>query len=177
MVRTIFLDADGVMINFVSAAANLVGVDVRDTINRTHLKTEKLTKLVGSNKMWSAIDRAGVDFWANLKPLPWAGELIAWAQSKGVVSICTKNSNDATSAMGKMLCIQKHFPRLDYILTNQKAHCAGPNKFLVDDTYKQVMGWRNAGGNSYLWPNQFALEDGDIKLTDVFQQLDMELKL
>lgn len=162
----IVLDVDGVLSNWLSSAAHLMGVDLTDPEIRTKLKTGRLEDLVGKAAMWSEIGKAGASFWENLAPLPWCQTLFVGLQQKvggEHVFILTAPSHDSVSASSKIKWCRKHLKISPerIIITPSKWMCARKDTFLIDDTAKQVNRFKENGGGAYLWPNPLCIEDGE----------------
>lgn len=144
-----FCDLDGVLANWDDGAARILGLEPDPTIG--------ITDRPGVHKgdLWKRIDRAGASFWANLPPYPWAERFVAELMRFDDFTILSSPSNDASSAQGKVLWMQKFFKKKnfrDYILTNKKYQCAGPGAILIDDKEKHVDAFTAAGGIGILFP-------------------------
>ena len=88
----IFLDLDGVLADFVTAAAHLHGRP--DILSAWPLGTWDMHTALGmsSGAFWGAIDKAGCDFWAGLEPFPWTFELFDRLRNIAPVTIASSPS-------------------------------------------------------------------------------------
>jgi len=137
----IYLDMDGVLVDFFNEWAKLVGVkNWRDIKN-----VEKSFELIKKQKDW----------WANLPTLPSAKTILAKIQEvKGQYKILSSPlAQDPDSIPGKKQWIKKNlsgFSPADIILTHNKSKYAkkadGTPNVLIDDFGKNIKGWESAGG-------------------------------
>ena len=137
----IYLDMDGVLVDFFNEWAKLVGVkNWRDIKN-----VEKSFELIKQQKNW----------WANLPTLPSAKAILAKIQEvKGQYKILSSPlAQDPDSIPGKKQWIKKNlsgFGPADVILTHNKSKYAkkadGTPNVLIDDFGKNIKGWESAGG-------------------------------
>lgn len=148
----IFLDLDGVLVDFVGSVMRLHG--------RTFDRTEwprgcwNIHDVLGIPEvcMWERIDAAGSAFWANLMPYSWAYELIALAELSGKFRICTAPSMSVHSAHGKAIWLEKHGLTAASIFCRDKHLLAAPGRTLIDDSPINCERWQAAGGTAVLFP-------------------------
>ncbi len=150
----VFLDLDGVCVDFVSAACRLHGTTPEQI--DWHTCGFYIADGLGLSRdqFWEPIRQAGSAFWRDLEPYPWLGELLE-AVEGAEVHVCTSPSRDPASLMGKVEWIYRHFPRhlhRQFVLTQQKHLLARPGRFLVDDAEFNAEAWENAGGSPILFP-------------------------
>ncbi len=137
----IYLDMDGVLVDFFNEWAKLVGVkNWRDIKN-----VEKSFDLIKQQKNW----------WANLPTLPSAKAILGKIKEvKGQYKILSSPlAQDPDSVPGKKKWIKKNlsgFSPADVILTHNKSKYAkkadGTPNVLIDDFGKNIKGWESAGG-------------------------------
>ena len=137
----IYLDMDGVLVDFFNEWAKLVGVkNWRDIKN-----VEKSFDLIKKQKNW----------WANLPTLPSAKAILGKIKEvKGQYKILSSPlAQDPDSVPGKKEWIKKNlsgFSPADVILTHNKSKYAkkadGTPNILIDDFGKNIKGWESAGG-------------------------------
>ena len=137
----IYLDMDGVLVDFFNEWAKLVGVkNWRDIKN-----VEKSFDLIKQQKNW----------WANLPTLPSAKAILGKIKEvKGQYKILSSPlAQDPDSVPGKKEWIKKNlsgFSPADVILTHNKSKYAkkadGTPNILIDDFGKNIKGWESAGG-------------------------------
>jgi len=159
----IFLDQDGVLANWTRSACQLLDLDYKGLIANWPKGAKKINEAakaigvdISNNKMWKAIDAAGEDFWANLKPYPWTDELWDLCSRYGEVAILTSPSDKPESAYGKVKWLKrwkgKNFR--EYFIGSRKYLAAGPNKVLIDDHPKKLNKFKDPeyGGRGILFP-------------------------
>jgi hypothetical protein len=131
----VYLDCDGVLADFDKGAEGVFGMKPR-AFERRH----------GLGRFWKALAGAP-DFFANLQPLPDAGELFEAVRHLQPV-ILTGLPRGAWAAPQKRRWAERHFPGTEVITTSaalKREHCH-PGDVLVDDrdTYRHL--WEQAGG-------------------------------
>lgn len=163
----VFLDMDGVLVNFVDGALELHGVRPEDTGLQT---TEAYNHIIphgrqGNGDLAEALSLSrnkfygpmGEDFWAKLRPTRWAHGLVKFVcQYFGEenVGILTSPILTAGCREGKTRWLREHFPQLErrFFVGTDKAFCASPDHILIDDRDKAIKPFTDAGGFAYLWP-------------------------
>lgn len=107
--------------------------------------------------MWPQID-AHPNFWASLKPYPWAWALLAAVRSWGYRPvICTQPHGVPTRAFQKLQWMQTHLhPNWrDYHICERKEELAKPGRILIDDSDDNCQKFAAAGGTSILFPQRW----------------------
>lgn len=156
-VNHIFIDMDGVVADFVSAAMAVHGhTYVPEDWPAGFWNLEEVMKMT-TEKFWKRIDEQFEHFWRLLAPYPWAENLIQEVAHSGVPwSFLSSPSSAAASSAGKVQWLQnwrgRHFR--DYILTpaSNKRLLAGPGRVLIDDSDRNCDQWASAGGSAILIP-------------------------
>jgi hypothetical protein len=138
----IFLDMDGVLCNFVEAS--LIA----------HNRPEKHDDVTTWEyfKSWGISDKefwdkcSGVEFWANLKEYPWAGQLVATSQMLAEHYFLTAptSTKRPECIAGKEAWLMGDSLRM--IPTEFKHLIAAPGRVLVDDSAKNIENWIEHGG-------------------------------
>ena len=176
----IFLDLDGVLSSWLTAACKICDVDIDDTDIRDKLKSGiYLDKMgvISEKDMWEKIDKHGTDFWRNLEPLPWADKLIKEMEKLGKVCFLTSPGYCLSAPTGKMQWIKdKGYNIMNLIIAKEKHYCAAPNRILIDDSDNKIAKFREYGGHAFHWPNDFKLIDGDEKVDEVIEKLKKEIE-
>jgi len=171
----VFCDLDGVCVNNLQGACDLLKVDLKNPVIRQRMKDNGgyISDLVGDGVFWKAVERAGQVWWENLSPYCWAHDLVDYISKEATVCFLSSPGRSAYAAAGKVKWIKKNFPKMDrnYILTQGKELCAKPNALLVDDMDKYLKRFKDAGGKAFKWPNSLCLLDGDIDVGEVIMEL------
>lgn len=165
----IFLDMDGVLTDFVSAALRVHGRP--DALERWPAGERDVPKMLNLSRtqFWNVIDAQGAGFWESLEPFPWFSELIALAREFAPVTILTAPSLAPHCLEGKVKWLHAHFPKdkgrlfTDYLIGSHKHLLARPGRVLIDDAESQVEAFRASDGSAILFPQiwnaNFAIED------------------
>lgn len=161
MLSCIYLDLDGVCVDFPSGLARLMGLD-RDLFYsercdhygaEKQIISEELGIPFGEEELHARLGEAGAEFWMGLEKYSWTDDLIEMCSEYAPVMIMTKPAQHPSSSMGKHAWIQKNLPKIQrFSLTNSKHHTAHRNAFLIDDYDEGVRLFREHNGLAYLFP-------------------------
>lgn len=159
-IQRICLDVDGVLVDFVSATADLLGHDPDKVLSSWVLGNYDLAASLGmsNDDIWRKIDSAGENFWANIRTYPWFDQLVELCNAKAAeVVLCTSPSLHHESASGKLRWIQQHFgPKFrNYLIGAPKHFCARPGAVLIDDSEHNCEMFREYGGAAILFPRKW----------------------
>ncbi len=165
----IFLDMDGVLTDFVSAALRLHGrLEALEDWPEGERDIPRILKL-SRTQYWKLIDEQGADFWASLKPFEWFSQLVGLVREFAPITILTAPSISPSSLEGKVRWLYEHFPRENgrvfnsYLIGSQKDLVARSKRVLIDDADINVEAFRAAGGEAILfpqlWNSNFAIQD------------------
>ena len=104
----------------------------------------------GSSKRWGE-----VGYWKDLQKLPHADHFVDVCLRYYTVHILSSLGGGPSSATGKMLWLDRHYPELreGAILTKRKYLLAGPDRILVDDDPSNIFAFTHTGGEAVLFPN------------------------
>ena len=150
----LFLDMDGVLVNFLGGLHAALGVDFDlDNYPYEKGKWNMFVDIGGFNLPFKTVDSVCTsDFWANLKWMPDGHdilrEVVTYRHLYDVYLLTTPMPN-LDSASGKMRWVAKHLPYfLDCTIITQapKALLAGPDCILIDDKDQNIREWTEAGG-------------------------------
>lgn len=176
----IFIDLDGVMVNWIKDACKVVGVDMSDPTVRQLLKSDShaLETMLKCDfwehpEVLKQVDNP--QWWEELEILPWAQRLWNMAQTFGDTCILTAPSPYHSCSSGKAKWIQNTFNTKNWLIGKEKQFCANRDSILIDDFAKKIDKFKEWGGHGYLWPNALQLEDGDVSLEDTFKHLEWKL--
>jgi hypothetical protein len=137
----IFLDMDGVLVDFDEQFKELTGQYPKD-YEATHTTDE----------FWNEIDNAGVGFWRGMKWMP-GGEALYNRTSQFDHVLLSSPSRSEVSKIGKSLWRRDKTPNTKLILSRShlKKNYAAPNHILIDDRESNIKQWRDAGGIGILY--------------------------
>lgn len=164
--KTILLDMDGVLADFVQMACAANG-----RMDITCLWPDGKTGLhdalgLSMTSFWEGIDACGEGFWSQMGIYPWALEL--WRHCNDVadeVHILTSPSQNPQSLSGKLRWMNTHFgPNFrNFLVGPQKHLCAKPNTLLIDDRSSNCRKFREHGGRAILFPQPWNENAGEIR--------------
>lgn len=150
MKNKILLDLDGVLSDFINAAASF------------HKKDPSLVTCYGieecwnipRNKFWGPL---GYDFWANLPLTQEAHTIVKMCENsvgQDNIGIFTSPCHTKGCTDGKRDWVAKHFPQFKRrcFTGKEKPFLASPHFLLIDDTEKQVDSFIEEGGWAFLFP-------------------------
>lgn len=157
----ILLDMDGVLVDFLSGAI--------EVLNRDFSKTITVEQYAEKFGQWGTYDYYGItvaefwnsihktpDFWYNLKPMPWCNKLYSTLSEMGEVTIVTTPSEDPSCSMQKLQWLDEHLDiRPNEVLLGARKHLLAGNGILIDDYFKNCDAFRSAGGQAILIPSNW----------------------
>jgi len=146
--KTILLDIDGVLADFVGATLALLGRQ-EVFVDRWNFYTQLG---MTSNELWKRIDSAGHDFWDNMPMLSWAHEVIAIVDNQKTL-LCTSPSLSDGCNSGKVAWIRKNLPEFSrrFIITPCK-HLLRGDFVLIDDSDENVEKFKEIWQPAILFP-------------------------
>lgn len=161
----IYLDLDGVMVDFIRPAFQLFKVSLKTCSSVEDL----IEHYIGTDEFWAKVHKQGSKWWANLPPTTWHKKLWKMAHEyANEVHILTSPSNNPSCAAGKFEWCQKHLNTIP-IICKPKHKLANPTSLLIDDRYDKLSKFRSAGGHIFHWDihhNAWADEKMLIKRAD-----------
>lgn len=157
-INHIFIDLDGVLADLIGAACGIFGrYDLQHGHTAWPAGEYSIAKVlnVTTDRLWAAVNRQGVEWWAHLEVLPHADALLALLNSTGLESsILTAPSVSDYEWTGKALWVARHSigfrDRLH--MTPRKELLAGPDRLLIDDSDENCKRFREAGGQAIVYP-------------------------
>ena len=137
----IYLDMDGVLVDFDQQFKDLTGMMPREFESKH-----------GSTGFWEAIDKAGVGFWRGMSWMP-GGEALYNRASQFDHELLSSPSRSELSKIGKRLWRRDKTPNTKLTLSRSylKKNYAAPNHILIDDREDNIQQWRDAGGIGILY--------------------------
>lgn len=160
----IFVDLDGVLVDFMAGALAVHGKPDLKFKPGIHSPAKQLGI---SNDEFSTKIEAKADFWETLKPYDFAHDLMTKIEQEaghnaqegdGVtrheIILLTTPARDPLSVVGKIRWVEHHFPKYKKLLMigRCKWACAQPNALLIDDNAGFCDKFAEAGGATILFP-------------------------
>lgn len=147
----IFLDLDGVLTDFYEASRKLIG---NPPALEEHQWNFWLDWDIPSKQFWHEVEEAGEDFWANLKPYPWAADLIALISCFSGHTLATAPKLYPECYSGKFKWIRQFFgPSYSGLMIGEEKHLLQKkNSVLIDDGEENVERFEDGGGHAILFP-------------------------
>ena len=158
-IKTIFLDVDEVLAQWVAATLRLLAYDPATVFarwNRLAPRPWDLCEAIPCNswQLWDAIHSRCAAFWEALEPFPWAHDLHERCSAVAPVVLLTSPSKDPSSYAGKAAWVQRHFGLdADLLIGSCKHRVAHPGAVLIDDSPKNCKAFRKAGGRAIVFPS------------------------
>ena len=147
----ILLDCDGVLADFVSASIRVHGQSLAhdEVTDWEYFREWGLS----SNQFWKPL--RGREFWyEQIKPYPWAPELLSKLSALGDVTILTAPSADPECPAAKIEWLGDRLGiGMDQILVGRRKYlCARPDSVLIDDSHRTVARFKEWGGHAIEFP-------------------------
>ena len=151
--KKIFLDMDGVLVDFVSAA--LKAHNRPDPYVNGMYAGKRLEDVweMSPSKFWEPM--RGHEFWAKLKPTKEFRRIVrALPRTVQRAILTTPSKRDAESITGKTTWVRTWMPGMEeeIVFAKNKELIADWNSILVDDTDDVVETFRENGGRAILFP-------------------------
>ena len=155
----IYLDMDGVCVDFIGAAFSAQGYDAEEMLKRWleehpgSLYPEAIMDKP-AEKFFTHQELHSSDFWANLEPYPWFEKLYEELNRIGHVVFLTAPTGAPGCVSGKHEWLINRFGNdfHDFIFTRHKNRLAHPNAFLVDDMPFNTAPFSERNGHGVLFP-------------------------
>jgi len=170
MIKTVFLDVDGVLADFNKLICEKIGAEYPPTkwfYNEGFCSFDEMDKL------------CDFDFWVNVSWMPDGNEILKLIRSKFSlrnIYLLTTPMPNVQSPSGRWAWIKKYLPDFYWqtiLCPAPKKLLAKPNTLLIDDKTKNVDEFRQAGGQTILvprpWNSLHLLADKSVEI--VKQQL------
>lgn len=171
MIDTVFLDMDGVLVDFIGKALSVYSEYEQEQygfqepppnpfkadvfLHNWPSSEWDICKVLDmeQNEFWAMIHRwNNGTFWESLEPYHWALQLIVAANRIGEVRLLTSPSNHPTCYSGKKITRDTYFSSTPIFLCEEKYLLAGSNRLLIDDNDQNIELFREAGGDAILFP-------------------------
>lgn len=161
--KCIYLDMDGVLVDFVGAALDMYKVP-REYIEKVD-GWDRIPPVVSEyhgieltdGQLWRDIACAGSEFWFNIEWLPWGQEVYKLCTQAAPTVLMTTPAG-WPSAAGKLQWVEKNIgptrgkDKVRFALTNCKHHFARQDAALIDDNTDNCKMFLSHGGRALLFP-------------------------
>jgi hypothetical protein len=154
----IFLDMDGVVVDFIRPAIRIHSRNPDDVIANWPQGEFDVASVLGitTREFWAPISAAGWRWWVNLPVLPWAEELMNVVNEFAGEDwlFASSPSRSPQSASGKVRWLQNRYTESfrSYMLGEHKHLFAKPGHVLIDDREESVIKFREHSGHAVLFP-------------------------
>lgn len=156
----IFLDMDGVCVDFVSGVMEVFDITQQQINEHWEPGVYDIQKVFEKilrepiPYFWQTLNTI-TSFWENLKPYPWYKDLLEILKPYEWY-FCTSptETQQVICTCGKLLWLQKHYKKdvTNYIFTHHKHLLAQQGTILIDDSSSNIIKFNKAGGVGILWP-------------------------
>ncbi len=159
MEAEIYLDMDGVCVDFISATIAAHGLDAKETLEKwkqNHPGSIYPEELFGmaANSFFTHEALQEATFWRDLEPYPWFERMFKELSTLGHVVFLTAPTDEPGCVAGKHQWLINTFgPNFtDFIFTRHKSRLAHDNAFLIDDLPRNVSSFEERTGHGVLFP-------------------------
>lgn len=182
MRRQIFLDADGVVSDFLERAMHVLNMEYGKSYQPSEYAS--LHGKFGINDLygislqdfWRVIEEDSF-FWVSLKPTPYGKKLYYWLSNIAPVTIVTCPSEDPTCAEQKLVWLKDHLAiNPSQVVLCCKKHLLAGNGILIDDYHKYTEEFTAAGGEAILVPSEWNTADVSFKMVTKIIQANPTIK-
>jgi 5'(3')-deoxyribonucleotidase len=154
LIDHIFLDMDGVLVNFTGRVAEEFGVD-EESLNCWGIWGPLG---ISEQEFWDWLNSRPSKWWANLCPYPWAVELYEHCKGLAPVTFATSPSRSGACLSGKQEWLQKMFGKNiwnNFQMGVQKELLAQPGRILIDDADKNIARFQGRMGTGITFPRKW----------------------
>lgn len=169
MIPKIFLDLDGVIVDFIGGAIEYYNLKCAYSEITSWDAIHNHTKML-NQEFWDGLDET---FWYRLKKTWFADTILALVEPfKPCILTAPRPNGGAT---GKQMWIKENLPDYfddeRYLIGPGKRCVAGPETLLIDDYDRNVNEWRLAGGSAILVPQPWNSNSGEEVIEHVYKRL------
>jgi len=165
MIKTVFLDMDGVITDFVGEVNKRMGIP-KETIPSKWAWVEDFGYTLDQVNSWCT-----TEFWANLEWMPDGHDIMRLLtkvfKSEQIYLLTTPMPNPE-SYTGKVLWVQSHLPEFSrrlIVTSAPKSLFARPDALLIDDKTENVDDFIEANGYGLLVPRPWNVDYGMAEYT------------
>ena len=166
----VFLDMDGVLCDFCSAAFAVNGAEYDP--NDYPKGTWNLEEVLGVTKeeLWHNIDSCGVGFWMTLRPYAWTKAFVhGLLELTDDIVISTSPSRSPNCYAGKRIWLDQcrtwcpELSKMPVMMGSHKYLLANPNRILIDDGLHNIDKWRICGGKAIVFQQPWNTDSEQIE--------------
>ncbi len=155
----IYLDMDGVCVDFIGATIDAHGLDSGTMLRKWHDEhpgSQYPESLFGMPaETFFTHERLGeAGFWRDLTPYPWFESMFEALSNQGHVVFLTAPTGEPGCVAGKLEWLKNTFGNgfTDFIFTRHKDRLAHGNAILVDDMHRNIESFNHRDGHGVLFP-------------------------
>jgi len=157
----VFLDMDGVLVDFAAGVASLFGLPL-DEVEANGDRTHDVAG-VTQEDFWRRVESEGQRWWESLPPFPWTSRLVEACGRIGDVYVATSPPrNCPTAGSGKLKWIRQHLPGVyaarRYFIGTHKWMLASSGRVLIDDDIRKCRAFDSHGGRAVLFPRPWSVQ-------------------
>ena len=170
MASRLYVDMDGVLVDFVKGAAKYFKITFADTNRSAYgISGSEFLTLWEGPKGWRQLKKHWPTFWMDLDPEPASSQLLKLVLPHHPAVLTAIPKGWPSSAVGKRIGGQRHMPNwgrhpheeFHAVARSQKRQYAkqadGTPHLLIDDCDKNIAEWRSAGGIGLLYGGRTSL--------------------
>ena len=143
---TIFLDMDGVCVDFIGGVAKIVNMPRDEVYDSPIWEEPDSYNRVGEvlniteTQLWNLIEARGLSFWSNLEKYPWFNLLYEGLNDMGDVVFLSSPTLDPFCLAGKLRWLHGELGKnfRNYIFTPLKSMMKFDNAILIDDKEETI---------------------------------------
>lgn len=180
MIKNLYLDLDGCVADFFSAALHKLNRKYRKdkpiTISEyTEYGEFDMAALFGitNAEFWQCVEGHDQYFWDNLPTYPWSKSLYDFLSRFAPVTILSSPSDGSNCVWGKVKWLKEKINPListgDCVFTKKKYLLANPESLLIDDLQKNCDEFIAAGGKAVCVPSTWNTKD--LQYNDILETI------
>ena len=175
----VYLDMDGVLVDFLGGAAKAHNRELPYHLPEAKgiWNTEKLWKIT-PEEFWAPLEFCG--FWTSLKKTPLADDLVELIEDyfgRENIDILTAPSQSKFCIPEKREWMRRYFPQFEnrMIFDWKKGKYASPSSYLFDDRDKNILEFEEAGGIGIIVPQEWnsLWQKASRPITSIIKQLNL----